>query len=302
MNNEKRNIRHLYRPNYINEKKEQKKIDEYIKLECNNACGGSLVIHSSDLTKWRANPQRKRSFGEIQRLYEIKQIFKRYKIEMNEEKKGLPNRYIDDLTNLLSMENQKDYLKMRLEMIQKANNNTILNNTISNGSSKESQFNLYITTNNKYGNRPKIKSMLPFHFTTLNNNYNIHHQKHINTKYHETEPAKTDRINRYADYDYNEEEANILIDPDQEVDGNPDEIKSKHTNLLYKLNPFYNPIKNHGEYISLNRKRHLNIINNIHHKKNDSSPSRSNSRNYFFKFLERRKENRKKETYERSYK
>lgn len=283
MNNNKKSIRRLYRPGYIKEKNEKKRLDEYIKLESNNTCGSSFGTQGSDLSRWRGCARKKRSFEQNLQLFEIKQIFKRFKKEMNDERKGLPNEYIDTLTKLLSMENQKEYLKQRIEMIQKSNNSLLLNDTV-NHSPKKGQFGFYITNSNRH-NYKVSKSNQPFHYNPISNcnNYNPNVCNQVKQSI-STSPNKTLK-NKVKDSD----EENILIDPDQTKYGHTETMKHHYINKLTKLNNFYNPKTKKILFKPL-----VNITKNRSHINTSSIRQHNNelsfSKHYFLKYLNLRKQ------------
>ena len=113
----RRSIAKLYKPTYIEDKKDIEMIDHYIKLE-GEGFEGKIFTGKSDLVKWRVKSKAEKGKIDQNDLYEVNQIVKRYNFDMKQKIYGFTNNYINTFTDLLYKKKGKTYMKKRKEMLK----------------------------------------------------------------------------------------------------------------------------------------------------------------------------------------
>lgn len=292
-----RNIPNLYKPKYLEDKKDKEIIDHYIKLEGDNFIG-KIGLGTSELVKWRAKAKVFKIIIDQARQYEVKKIIKRYEFEMKEKRGGFTNEYINTLHDLLHIKNQKEYLPLRLKMLK---NRNMLFMTENNQSSRaktieriKNQF--YITSYNhsRDKTRHKILDSIGTRSTTTHSeiNKNSHSVKKRLNNVIQTIDNNKDNQNDYIDSRFEDN----LIDPDR--DNEDDNMKNEDFRVakLKGENCFYTqPDNTHKKTykkikhncISKNRQLEINT--------NESLEAKSASKKKFFHILEMRKRKERKE-------
>lgn len=108
----KRTIAKLYKPDYVQEKKEIETIDTYIKLEGKGFIG-KLFTANKDLVRWRVSSKCEKGKINQNEIYEMKQIVKRYNFDMKQKMYGYTKDYVNTMTDLLYTKRGKKYLQLR---------------------------------------------------------------------------------------------------------------------------------------------------------------------------------------------
>ena len=173
----RRSIAKLYKPTYIEDKKDIEMIDHYIKLE-GEGFEGKIFTGKSDLVKWRVKSKAEKGKIDQNDLYEVNQIVKRYNFDMKQKIYGFTNNYINTFTDLLYKKKGKTYMKKRKEMLKESEkkDRKLLTHTIRQTKGfyiteqqRESEFNS--NTNSNQTNRTKRKifeRLNTKHFTQFN--------------------------------------------------------------------------------------------------------------------------------------
>ena len=115
----RRSIAKLYKPTYIEDKKDIEMIDHYIKLE-GEGFVGKIFTGKSDLVKWRVKSKAEKGKIDQSDLYEVNQIVKRFNFDMKQKIFGFTNNYINTFTDLLYKKKGKKYMMKRKEMLQES--------------------------------------------------------------------------------------------------------------------------------------------------------------------------------------
>lgn len=108
----KRTIAKLYKPDYIQEKREIETIDGYIKFEGKGFIG-KLFTANKDLVRWRVKSKSEKGKINQNEIYEMKQIVKRYNFDMKQKAYGYSQEYVNTMTDLLYKKKGKKYLHLR---------------------------------------------------------------------------------------------------------------------------------------------------------------------------------------------
>ena len=157
-------IKNLFKKNFIFERKEKEIIDKYLQTE-SRVIPKVKILGKKEEVSWRGTSHYDKYLLN-HRILSVKDIQKRYNLEIK-QKNGLSNKkYFDSVFNLLSRSNSKNYLEKRKKLEE-------LNNLSLNKKGQSSQF--YLTSGedskknfmkNKINLSPSMKNRI---FIKLNN-------------------------------------------------------------------------------------------------------------------------------------
>ena len=218
-------IKNLFKKNFIFERKEKEIIDKYLQTE-SRVIPKVKILGKKEEVSWRGTSHYDKYLLN-HRILSVKDIQKRYNLEIK-QKNGLSNKkYFDSVFNLLSRSNSKNYLEKRKKLEE-------LNNLSLNKKGQSSQF--YLTSGeeskknfikNKINLSPSMKNRI---FIKLNNVKKIYKS---NSNMSEIKFNKTEINKKFGDEIQLKDPSDINIEENEKNNFSP----VKNTKLFFpKLN------------------------------------------------------------------
>jgi hypothetical protein len=218
-------IKNLFKKNFIFERKEKEIIDKYLQTE-SRAIPKIKILGKKEEVSWRGSSHYEKYLLN-HRILSVKDIQKRYNLEIK-QKSGLSNKkYFDSVFNLLSRSNSKNYFEKRKKLEE-------LNNLSVNKKGQSSQF--YLTSGeeskknfikNKINLSPSMKNRI---FIKLNNVKKIYKS---NSNMSEIKFNKTEINKKFGDEIQLKDPSDINIEENEKNYFSP----IKNTKLFFpKLN------------------------------------------------------------------
>ena len=218
-------IKNLFKKNFIFERKEKEIIDKYLQTE-SRVIPKVKILGKKEEVSWRGTSHYDKYLLN-HRILSVKDIQKRYNLEIK-QKNGLSNKkYFDSVFNLLSRSNSKNYFEKRKKLEE-------LNNLSLNKKGQSSQF--YLTSGedskknfmkNKINLSPSMKNRI---FIKLNNVKKIYKS---NSNMSEIKFNKTEINKKFGDEIQLKDPSDINIEENEKNNFSP----VKNTKLFFpKLN------------------------------------------------------------------